>query len=70
MYNIKTIIETKNPGEAEIKIKNQILLNHQESDLHILYTNDADVILILSATPFYQNLFVYSYESNKKFQHP
>lgn len=55
-FNVKVNIDTHEPGEAEIKIKNKLLehYNHNKSESHILATNDADVILILTSHESYK----------------
>lgn len=55
-FNVNIIIDTNTPGEAEIKIKNKLLENYYKDNTktHILVTNDADVILILTAHESYK----------------
>jgi 5'-3' exonuclease len=55
-YNITINIDTNTPGEAEIKIKNKLLENYNKdkTKTHILATNDADVILILTSHESYK----------------
>ena len=54
-FNIEVNIDTYEPGEAEIKIKHKILENYNKNKTksHILATNDADVILILTSHESY-----------------
>ena len=56
VYNVKVTIDTKEPGEGEIKIKNKLLehYNKDKNKTHILVTNDADVILILTSHESYK----------------
>ena len=55
-YNITFNIDTIEPGEAEIKIKQEILKNYNinKNKTHILVTNDADVILIVTSHESYK----------------
>lgn len=55
-YRVDIIIDTNTPGEAEIKIKNKLLENYNKNNkhTHILATNDADVILILTSHESYK----------------
>jgi hypothetical protein len=59
-FNVKVNINNLEPGEAEIKIKNLINknLDSNPSSTHLLVTNDADVLLIISATKIYKSLYV------------
>ena len=59
-YSINVTIHNLEPGEAEIKIKNQILKNLQynSSSTHLAVTNDADVILIMAATKDYKSIYI------------
>ena len=54
-FGVKVNIDTHEPGEAEIKIKNKLLeyYNKNKNETHILVTNDADVILILTSHESY-----------------
>ena len=63
-YNIKINIDTHEPGEAEIKIKHQILKNYinNNKETHILATNDADVILILTSHESYKQCNILLYD--------
>jgi hypothetical protein len=58
--NIDVFIDTIDPGEAEIKIKNKILEKYDKcpSETHILVTTDADVILILTSHISYKQCFI------------
>ena len=58
--NVKVNINNLDSGEAEIKIKNLINknLDSNPSSTHLLVTNDADVLLIISATKIYKSLYV------------
>lgn len=62
--NINVIIDTLQPGESEIKIKNEILknFNKNNTDKHILITTDADVILILLSHTSYKNCYVLDHD--------
>ena len=58
--NVKVLINNLDSGEAEIKIK-YLINKHNDlnpNSTHLLVTNDADVLLILSATKIYKNMFV------------
>jgi 5'-3' exonuclease len=59
-YSIKVNIYNLEPGEAEIKIKNLILKNIQynQNSTHLAVTNDADVVLIMAATKFYDSIYI------------
>ena len=85
-FNIEVNIDVIEPGESEIKIKNKLLQNYynNKNKSHILVTNDADVILILTSHESYKkcNILLYNdvlsidqliNEHNKKFgisEHP
>ena len=59
-FGIKVIIHNHNVGEAEIKNKDEInknLIKNPDSS-HLLITNDADVLLIVSATINYKNIYI------------
>ena len=58
--NVKVNINNLDSGEAEIKNKYLINKHIDENPLstHLLVTNDADVLLIVSATKIYQNIYV------------
>jgi len=59
-YNVHVNILTKGSGEGEIKIKNLInqnIIDNPDSN-HILLTNDGDVLLIVTATIRYQNIYI------------
>ena len=62
--NIDVFIDTLEPGESEIKIKNKILnnFNKNNKDKHILITTDADVILILLSHPSYKNCYILDHD--------
>jgi len=62
VFNINVIVDIKNPGEAEIKIKHYMLSNCNDSN-HVLYTNDADIILISSCSTFYNNIYIFHYDN-------
>ena len=55
-FKITINIDTFEPGEAEIKIKYKILENYiqNNNETHILATNDADVILIVTSHESYK----------------
>jgi hypothetical protein len=55
-FNIEVNIDVIEPGESEIKIKNKLLQNYynNKNKSHILVTNDADVILILTSHESYK----------------
>jgi 5'-3' exonuclease len=58
--NVKVLINNLDSGEAEIKIK-YLINKHNDlnsNSTHLLVTNDADVLLILTATKIYKNLYV------------
>jgi hypothetical protein len=59
-YSINVRIHNLEPGEAEIKIKNLILKNIQinSTSTHLAVTNDADVVLIMTATNFYELIYI------------
>lgn len=59
-FNIEINIDVIEPGEAEIKIKNKLLNNYYENKnkSHILITNDADVILILTSHESYNKCHI------------
>lgn len=59
-YNINVNILTKGSGEGEIKIKNIINQNiiDDPNSNHLLLTNDGDVLLIVTATEIYQNIYI------------
>ena len=57
---VKVNIQTREPGEGEIKIKNLI---NQNLDINpdcssLLITNDGDVLLIVTATMIYKNIYI------------
>jgi hypothetical protein len=59
-FNITVNIITRGNGEGEIKIKNMInknLIEDSESS-HLLITNDGDVLLIVTATEKYNNIYI------------
>ncbi len=58
--NVKVNINNLESGEAEIKNKYLINKHIDENPLstHLLVTNDADVLLIISATKIYKNIYV------------
>jgi hypothetical protein len=58
--NVKVNINNLEAGEAEIKIKHLINKHLDLNPLssHLLVTNDADVLLIISSTKFYKSLHV------------
>jgi 5'-3' exonuclease len=58
--NVKVLINNLDSGEAEIKIKYLINkhIDTNPNSTHLLVTNDADVLLILSATKIYKNMYV------------
>jgi hypothetical protein len=58
--NVKVNINNLDSGEAEIKIKYLINKHNDINPLatHLLVTNDADVLLIISATKLYKNMYV------------
>jgi hypothetical protein len=58
--NVRVNINNLNPGEAEIKIKYLINKHLDENPMssHLLVTNDADVLLIISSTKFYKSIYV------------
>jgi 5'-3' exonuclease len=59
-FNIEINIDVINPGESEIKIKNRLLeyYNKDKNKSHILLTNDADVILILTSHESYNKCYI------------
>lgn len=59
-FNIEINIDVIEPGEAEIKIKNKLLENYHKNinKSHILITNDADVILILTSHESYNKCHI------------
>lgn len=59
-FNIQINIDVNDPGEAEIKIKNKLLENYTRNinKSHILLTNDADVILILTSHESYNKCHI------------
>lgn len=63
--NIDVYIDTLEPGESEIKIKNQILINfnNNNQDKHVLITTDADVILILLSHISYKRCYVLDHDN-------
>jgi len=63
--NINVYIDTLEPGESEIKIKNQILknFNNNNQDKHVLITTDADVILILLSHISYKRCYVLDHDN-------
>jgi hypothetical protein len=67
-YSIKLTIHNLEPGEAEIKIKNEILKNIQinPSSTHLAVTNDADVVLIMAATKLYENIYILTKNKENK----
>ena len=67
-YSIKVNIHNLEPGEAEIKIKNKILKNIQLNplSLHLAVTNDADVVLIMAATKFYDCIYILTKNKENK----
>jgi 5'-3' exonuclease len=62
--NINVFIDTLNPGESEIKIKNKILENYHKNtnDKHVLITTDADVILILTSDISYKKCYILDHD--------
>ncbi len=58
--NVKVNINNLEHGEAEIKIKNLINKHLDQNPIssHLLVTNDADVLLIISATKLYKSMYV------------
>jgi 5'-3' exonuclease len=67
-YSIKVTIHNQDVGEAEIKIKNLILKNiaKNSQSLHLAVTNDADVVLIMSATKQYENIYILTKNKEQK----
>ena len=59
-FNIQINIDVIDPGESEIKIKNKLLeyYNKDKNKSHILLTNDADVILILTSHESYNKCHI------------
>lgn len=62
--NIDVYIDSLNPGESEIKIKNKILENYSKNteDKHVLITTDADVILILTSDISYKKCYILDHD--------
>jgi 5'-3' exonuclease len=60
IYSIKVNIFNLDVGESEIKIKSLILKNINKNNFstHLAVTNDADVVLIMSATKFYESIYI------------
>ena len=58
--SIKVNIQTRECGEGEIKIKNLINKNLElnPDSSHMLVTNDGDVLLIVTATMIYKNIYI------------
>jgi len=58
--NVKVNINNLDAGEAEIKVKHLINKHLDLNPLssHLLVTNDADVLLIITSTKFYKSLYV------------
>lgn len=58
--NVKVNINNLDCGEAEIKIKYLINkhLDINPVSSHLLVTNDADVLLIISSTKFYKSIYI------------
>jgi 5'-3' exonuclease len=69
LYFIKVTIHNLDVGEAEIKIKSLILknINNNVLSTHLAVTNDADVILILSATKQYERIYILTKNKEQKF---
>ena len=59
-FDVDVIINNLECGEAEIKIKHLLLqnINRDADSSHLFVTNDADVLLILSSTLNYHNIYV------------
>jgi len=60
VFNISVNIINKEAGEAEIKIKDMININinKNKDSSHLLVTNDGDVVLIVTATINYHNIYI------------
>lgn len=63
-FNITVNIDSIEPGEAEIKIKNKLISHYKENNnhTHLLVTNDADVVLILSSDEIYKKANILLYD--------
>ncbi len=59
-FNIAVNIDSIDAGEAEIKIKNKLLeyYNANNKHKHLLFTNDADVVLILCSSKSYEKSYI------------
>ena len=62
IYNVKIINLIDNVDEAELKLKKIMMdnINANKDDTHIIISNDADVVIMLSTLKNYQNTFIFN----------
>lgn len=67
VYQIKAQYLDPDIDEAELKLKNQMMknLNENKNDSHIIVSNDADVIVMLTTLHNYMNVYVYTKMSHQ-----
>lgn len=68
VYCVDVVFKIKGHDEAELKLKHEMMKNIEKypNDSHIIVTNDADVIVMLSTLEHYENTYIFCEGINSK----